>query len=97
MIGYDQFTDHAPPRSTKEERDAWFTEHGYDPEDLIRVGRELAEWRIADLVEGDQLSEQELVLALTLAVCFGFELAVRCERGEKPVVSDPKSNGAVVE
>jgi hypothetical protein len=92
VITYDDLTLYAPPAASKDERDAWFTSHGYSADDLIRVGREVAEWRLADLTDGDKLSSDELLLALVLAVTFGFELAVRCERGEKPDLTPP-TNG----
>lgn len=92
MIGYPEFTEHAPPASSGDERDAWFRERGYDPDDLIRVSREVAEYRLADLAEGDVLSAEQLVFAMTLACTFGFELALRCERGEKPDLTLPESS-----
>lgn len=92
MIGYSEFTEHAPPASSKEERDAWFDEHGFDVHALAQVGREVAEYRLAGLVEGDQLSEQELLLTMMSIFLFGFELAVRVERDEA-VDTTAASNG----
>ncbi len=95
MIDYVKFAEYAPPATGTVERNKWFVDHGYDPDDLVQVGREVAEYRLADLAEGDRISADELLLAMTLAFCFGFELAVRCERDEKPDLSLPDSNGRV--
>lgn len=89
MIGYDALTVYAPPALSKSERDDWFLARGYDPDDLIRVGHEVAAYRLADLVDGDKLSANELEMAMTLAVLFGFELGVRCERDEAPDLTPP--------
>ena len=94
MITYDDLTRFAPPASTKLERDDWFLAHGYDPNAVIRVGTEVATYRIADLVDGDRLSETDLLQAMTLACTFGFELALRCERGEAPELTPRNGNGA---
>lgn len=96
MLGYGDFTRLAPPASSTEERDQWFREHGYEPHDLIRVGQEVAQYRLADLSDGDKLSANELMLAMTLAFTFGFELGVRCERDEAPDLIPP-SNGSAPE
>lgn len=83
MISYDDFTQYAPPASDKAERDAWFSEHGFVVEDLLRVGFEVAEYRLSALEDGDTVGEQQLLLTMQSIFLFGFELAVRCERGEK--------------
>lgn len=93
MITYDDLTAFAPPATNAAERDQWFRDKGYDPDDLIRVGREVAEYRLADLQEGDQVSANDLMLAMVLACTFGFELALRCERGEKPDLTPGANNG----
>ena len=84
MITYEDLTQFAPPAATKEERDAWFEEHGFDVTDLVRVGWEVGEFRLRELNEGDQIGERELLLLMQTVFLFGFELAVRCERDEKP-------------
>lgn len=94
MIDYEALAEYAPPASGKEERDQWFRDHDYEPDDLLRIGEEVGRYRLADLVEGDKISENELLLAMVLAFTFGFELAVRCERDEAPdLTPPPNSNG----
>lgn len=94
MKTYADFREHAPPALDKAERDDWFRDHGYDPEDVIRMAVEVAQFRTSDLVDGDQLSARELVEAMALACMFGFELAVRLERSEAPDLTPP-NNGSV--
>lgn len=93
MITYEDFTRFAPPASGKEERDQWFADKGYDAADLIRVGEEVARYRLSDLVDGDKLSERDLLLAMVLAFTFGVELAIRCERDEVPDLEPPRNGG----
>jgi hypothetical protein len=94
VITYADLTAFAPPASDKDERDQWFRDHGYEPDDLLRVGREVAEWRLADLEEGALITAETLVTALVLACTFGFELCLRCERDEKPDLSPPQNGSA---
>ncbi len=84
MIGYEQFAEFAPPASSREERDAWFTEHDVDPVALLTVGREVADFRLSSLEDGAELGSRELVLLMVSMFAFGFELCMRVERGEKP-------------
>lgn len=93
MIGYEEFTRYAPPATDGPERDEWFRAHGYDPDDLVKVGHAVAGYRLSDLREGDRLSANELLIAMVLAFTFGFELAVRCERDEAPDLTMPNGNG----
>lgn len=83
MIDYDAFTQYAPPASSREERDAWFEEKGYLVPDLLRVGQEVATFRLSGLEDGAQLGSQELTLLMVSVFLFGVELAIRAERDEK--------------
>lgn len=93
MITYDDLTEYAPPASDKAERDAWFADHGFDVDSLVRMAREVAEYRLANVPEGAVLTANDLILALATATLFGFELAVRVERDEKTPLTVPPSNG----
>jgi hypothetical protein len=83
VIGYATFVENAPVSVPKADHDAWFEESGYDVDDLLRVGRELAENRLAGVPDGTRLTQDDLSLALISAFLFGFELAVRCEQSER--------------
>ena len=89
MIGYDDLTEYAPPASSREDRDQWFTDHDLDIAALMQVGREVGEFRLASLEDGAQLGSRELLLLLVSVFLFGYELAVRVERDEKPDLTSP--------
>jgi hypothetical protein len=82
MIGYDDLLAHNPPSLPKPDHDQWFTDHEYDIDALIRVGRELADHKLAGLADGARLNQDDLTLALISAFLFGVELTIRCERDE---------------
>lgn len=82
MIGYQELLDHAPVSLPKPDHDQWFADHDYEIDDLIRVGRELAEHKLAGLADGARLNQDDLTLALISAFLFGVELVLRVERGE---------------
>lgn len=82
MNTYDTFLAHAPAALGRRDHDLWFEEHDYEIEDLIRVGREVAENRLHGLRDGTKLSEDDLSLALISAFLFGVELTLRVEREE---------------
>lgn len=82
MIGYQELLAHAPASLPKLDHDLWFADHDYEIEDLLKVGRELAEHKLAGLADGARLNQDDLTLALISAFLFGFELAMRCERDE---------------
>ena len=84
MIGYDEFAEYAPPASSRDERDQWFTDHQIDPAALLQVGREVCEFRLASLEDGAELGSRELLLLCLSVFLFGYELATRVERDEKP-------------
>jgi hypothetical protein len=90
MIGYDEFAAYAPPASSREERDAWFAAHKIDPAALMTVGREVVEFRLASLEDGATLGSRELLLLCLSVFLFGYELAVRVERDEKPDLAAPE-------
>jgi hypothetical protein len=89
MIDYDDLTAYAPPASSREERDRWFIDHNISIDDLMRVGREVCEFRLGSLEDGAELGSRELLLLLLSVFLFGFELAVRVERDEKPDLTTP--------
>ena len=84
MLGYDDYARFAPPAADKEARDAWFAEHGYAVEDLLRVGQEVVAFRMRNLADGDEVSESAILMMALTVFLFGFELGVRCERDEAP-------------
>lgn len=84
MIGYDELTEYAPPNASREERDAWFTDHDVDVEALMQVGREVCEFRLASLEDGAELGSRELLLLLLSVFLFGVELSMRFTLDEKP-------------
>ena len=77
MITYEDFVQNAPPGGTREERDDWFRSRDIEVTDLFRVGTELATHRLAQLQDGDQIGESELLLALQSSMLFGVELCWR--------------------
>jgi hypothetical protein len=89
MIGYDEFAAYAPPASSREERDAWFADHDIDPAALMQVGKEVCEFRLANLEDGAELGSRELLLLCLSVFLFGYELATRVEHDEKPDLSIP--------
>ncbi len=89
MIGYDALTEYAPPASSREERDAWFAEHDVNVDDLMRVGREVCEFRLASLEDGAELGSRELLLLLLSVFLFGYELSTRVCLDEKPDLAPP--------
>ena len=84
MITYDDFAEFAPPNSSREDRDQWMLDHNISVDDLLRVGREVCEFRLASLEDGAELGSRELLLLCLSVFLFAYELAVRVERDEKP-------------
>ncbi len=91
MIGYDELTQYAPPNSSREDRDQWFIDHNVSVDDLMRVGREVCEFRLASLEDGAELGSRELLLLLLSVFLFGYELGTRVCLDEKPDLTMPEA------